>query len=573
MSDVTSTTGSTGSGGGNMLRITGLNTGLDVDAMVKKMLTSDQTKVDQAKQQQQILEWKQDAYKSIISDIKELQSAYFDVADTSNYLLSTGNYSNMSASSLDPTSVGAKISGSATAGNYKILVTKLAQSASIKGDSINATSGSSTKLTDLGVEKGDCTLNLTYKNEDGSETTKKITLNVTESSTIKDLTNAIKDQTDGNVTAKLNELTGQFEIQAANSGSKSYLKIENGGNTGLIDALKITDGASQTGSDAVFAIKEPGSDKYIVGKNDSNNFTINGVSYNLYEVNSTNSEISEENSGKTVEIDSNTENPVTISVTQDTSKLHDLVSNFLTKYNKVVGEIRDKLSEKKDYDYSPLTDSQKEDMSDSQITAWEEKAKKGILRSDDNLQKLLDDLNNAFVTPVKDASGNSVSKYYFGSIGENALGIDGSNKVANAGEVTIVDDVKFTEAIENDPEGIMKLFTSTSTSKDTDEKFSQSGIFQRMSKILTDNVGTIGSTYNSGTLTKYANLQDDYSVNGGSGTGTLPDQIYMQQLLVTNLKSKMSSDQTKYYNQFTQLEVAMEQLNSQQSALSMYISS
>lgn len=119
----------------------------------------------------------------------------------------------------------------------------------------------------------------------------------------------------------------------------------------------------------------------------------------------------------------------------------------------------------------------------------------------------------------------------------------------------------------------MKLFTSTSTSKDTDEKFSQSGIFQRMSKILTDNVGTIGSTYNSGTLTKYANLQDDYSVNGGSGTGTLPDQIYMQQLLVTNLKSKMSSDQTKYYNQFTQLEVAMEQLNSQQSALSMYISS
>ncbi|WP_406540970.1 flagellar cap protein FliD N-terminal domain-containing protein [Clostridium ljungdahlii] len=78
MSDSVSSmpTGATGAGGGSMLRITGLNTGLDVDSIVKKMLKGDQAKLDKVKQSQQLIQWRQDAYKTIISDIQDLQKSF-----------------------------------------------------------------------------------------------------------------------------------------------------------------------------------------------------------------------------------------------------------------------------------------------------------------------------------------------------------------------------------------------------------------------------------------------------------------------------------------------------------------
>ncbi|WP_039655919.1 flagellar filament capping protein FliD [Clostridium tyrobutyricum] len=682
MADSTSSmpVGTTGAGGGNVLRITGLNTGLDIDAMVKKMLTADQTKVDNAKQQQQLIQWKQEAYQSIIKDVKDLQSAYFDVTNSSNYLLSSGNYNNMTATSSDATLASAKASTTAVPGTYKIQVNKLAQSATITGGTISSqvqvtsknpessfnssdwqgkdisfdiggskytitlddttfsdlndvvsninkkigldsnlngkvsasfisiNNGDSdvstgdyikfnsltstnikivndttedsngeihktsvsklsslynksiintslnTKLTDLGTGLDEnIVLNLKYNG-----TSKSINLNNTNgTATVSDLVAAIKNATGGAVTGKFDDMTGKFILQTTATGSISNLSIEgesdNGtSGTNLLNSLNMSVTSAQ-GSDAVVNITQPGSSTSTTLTESSNNFTVNGVSYSI--------------TGTTT-----ADSPVNISVTQDTSKVHDLITNFIDKYNNLVGEIQDKLSEKKDYDYSPLTDSQKSSMSDTDITNWENKAKEGILSNDDNLEQLLNDLTSAFTTPVVDSSGKSVSTLYFGSIGSNSIGIDTSNDYSQGGKLSITDDQKFTDALTNHADDIMKLFTTTSDSTDPAAKFNQSGIFQRINDIVNSNVGIIGTTLNSGTLTKYANLQDDYSVSGGSGTGTLPDQIYTQQLLINTLTDRMNDDQTKYYNQFTQLETAMEQLNAQQSTLSMYLS-
>jgi flagellar hook-associated protein 2 len=560
MADSTSSTpvGSTGAGGGNMLRITGLNTGLDVDAMVKKMLTADQTKIDNAKKQQQLIQWRQEAYQSIIKDVKDLQSAYFDVTNNANYLLSSNSYNNMTVTSSDDTTVSAKASTTATAGSYKVKVSKLASAAIVEGTQINAASGSSTKLSDLDIKPGtNITLNLSY-NDGSFETSKPLTVNfnVSSSSTIQDLADAVKNQTNGAATAKFNELTGKFSIQTESTGETSTIEIDSDSSDSL-SKLGITTadkGSVNKGDNAQVQIKEPGSSTYsdTVTKS-SNNFTVNGITYNLTDVTSDSDAVS-------------------ISVTQDTSKVHDLISNFIDKYNNLVGEIQDKLKEKKDFDYSPLTDTQKSSMSDTDITNWENKAKEGILANDDNLEQLLSDLTSAFNSPVEDGSGNSVSTIYFGSIGSNALGIDTSDDYSQGGKLSITDDQQFTDAITNHIDDIMKLFTTTSDSTDSTTKFNQSGIFQRINDIITNNVGMIGTTLNSGVLTKYANLQDDYTASGSGGTGTLPDQIYQQQLLITTLTDRMNDDQTKYYNQFTQLETAMEQLNAQQSTLSMYLS-
>lgn len=627
MADSTSSSmpvGTTGAGGGNMLRITGLNTGLDVDAMVKKMLTADQTKVDNAKKQQQLIQWRQEAYQSIIKDVKDLQSAYFDVTNSSNYLLSSNSYNNMTATSSDATIASAKASATSVAGTYKIKVDQLAQAATISGNqylvsdvskwnggsitfngsqiTLSKTSTSASDLvSDINKQisessdlNGKVTASLvTYADKDyinftstsentismsdigetstffnsntklselgiNAGTTYSLSLNgssfdfkATDSSTIQDLADAIKNGTDGKVTARLNELTGQFSIQTSDTGSGSKLSITDSDD--ILSKLGIDASKTATGVDAKVSIKEPGSSEYIDTTQNSNNFTVNGVTYSLTDVTAENESIS-------------------ISVTQDTSKVHDLITNFIDKYNNLIGEIQDKISEKKDYDYSPLTDTQKSSMSDTDITNWETKAKQGILRNDDNLEQLLNDLTSAFSSPVLDSNNKNVSTLYFGNIGSNSIGIDTSDDVTQGGKLSIVDDTKFTDALTNHADEIMKLFTTTSDSKNSTDKFNQSGIFQRISDIVTKNVGVIGSTYNSGTLTKYANLQDDYSISGGGGTGTLPDQIYQQQLLISTLTDRMNDDQTKYYNQFTQLETAMETLNAQQSTLSMYLS-
>ena len=208
-----------------MLRITGLNTGLDIDAMVKKMLTADQTKVDNAKQQQQLIQWRQEAYQSIISDVKDLQSAYFDITNSSNYLLSSNSYNNMTATSSDASTVSAKASSSASVGTYKILVKQLAQNADLTGSKISVSSGSSTKLSELGLSAGDnISLDLVYNNG-GTTGSKTVTFAVKDSSTIQDLSDSIKNQTNGSVTARFNELTNQFSIQTSATGSSSTLSI------------------------------------------------------------------------------------------------------------------------------------------------------------------------------------------------------------------------------------------------------------------------------------------------------------------------------------------------------------
>ncbi|WP_406547961.1 flagellar cap protein FliD N-terminal domain-containing protein [Clostridium ljungdahlii] len=76
MSDSSMPIGSTGAGGGNMIRLTGLSSGLDVDAVVKKMMAGEQTKLDKAQQDQQTTQWKQEAYQDIIKNIKDLQSSF-----------------------------------------------------------------------------------------------------------------------------------------------------------------------------------------------------------------------------------------------------------------------------------------------------------------------------------------------------------------------------------------------------------------------------------------------------------------------------------------------------------------
>lgn len=604
MSDVSTTTsGMTGAGGGQMIRITGMASGLDVDALVKKMMTAEQTRLDKSKQDQQLVQWKQEAYTDIISSIKDLQSSFFDATSSDKNILSSTNFAPFTVSGVGTSTVDTSVATftpgvGAQTGKYSITVSQLASGAGVSNTVTTATSPSakatlSTSLTDIGLQKGSTKLILNVGGNDIN-----VTLDNTDgTSTLGDLVNAINNQASGSVRATYSELTGQFKLNAANTGESTSLTIKSGTTAELsniigfsTDSSTGTDITSTTNSDgtttnltkndwvvnsstlggvisgataskganAIVKITPPGGSEVIITDKTTNTFTIDGMTYTLSSVDST-----------------------SVNVGSDTQKVYDKIKSFIDKYNTVVDKIQSELTEKKDSNYPPLTDSQKESMTSDQIKAWETKAKVGILRNDMHLESMLNDLKSAFTSAVNN-TGLTLGKY-----GSNSIGIDTSDDYTTPAHIDIADQSKLKVAIANNPDQILRMFTNISKATDGSTKsadgstkynissteYREDGIFTRIKTIFENNVGYTNTTLNTAILTSYANKQYDYSSTGSGGKGTLPDQIYEQQLMIKKITTKMSDQQEKYYKQFSALETALTQLSAQQSALSSMLGS
>lgn len=604
MADVSTTsTGMTGAGGGQLLRITGMATGLDVDAVVKKMMAAEQAKLDRAKQDQQYTQWKQEAYQDIIKSIKDWQSSFYDSSSSDKNILSSTNFAPYTVTGVGTDTVDTSVvtftpGVGVQTGKYSVTVTQLAAGAGVSNTVITTTTPStnatlSTSLTDIGLQKGSTKLVLNVGGNDIN-----VTLDNTDgTSTLGDLVNAINNQASGSVRATYSELTGQFKLNTAGTGESTSLTIKSGTTAELSNIIGFstdssigTDIASTTNSDgtttnltkndwvvnsstlggvisgataskganAIVKITPPGGSEVTITDKTTNNFSIDGMNYNLSSVGT-----------------------AEVNVGSDTQKVYDKITSFIDKYNTIVDKIQTMLNEKKDYNYKPLTDSQKESMSDSQITAWETKAKTGILRNDNNLEIMLNDLRSAFTNSVNNV-GLTMGKY-----GSNSIGLDTSDDYSTPAHIDISDPSKLKAAISSNSDQILKMFTNISKATDGSTKSSdgstnynvssveyrEDGIFTRIKTILENNVGYTNTTLNTAILTSFANKQYDYSSTGSGGKGTLPDQIYEQQLMITKITEAMSTKQEKYYQQFSILESAMTQLNAQQSMLSSMLGS
>ncbi|OCA96806.1 flagellar filament capping protein FliD [Clostridium beijerinckii] len=669
-----STSGSTNSSTSskNLLRISGMASGIDTDSVVKSMVSNYQAKIDKASQAKQTLQWKQEAYRTIIKDVKGLQD-YFDPL-SSKYILSSNALNVNTTASSDTAVLTASAGADVKAGTYKVAVSQLAEQAKAEGSaknslvkldtttdtkiatnwqgktlkfsagsitisnsitdlngdakitadelvadinkqisnssdlkgkisasyvndgsnsyikftnltsdavtikesdnssisditstlgagktmSINSGISSSSKLTDLGFTTGTISFAL---NSD----TNNITLPVDSSTTLKDLMNKVNSATNGVVTVNIDDTTGKISFQSNKYGSTSSVKITdtNGANNVLTTLGISTDTTvTKTGKDAIVAITAPNQTSAITTTQTSNKFTINGVNYNLVKTGDAN-----------------------VTVTANTDTVVNNFKNFIKDYNSVISEINTKLSEKKNSDYPPLTDAQKESMSEDQITTWEAKAKVGILRNDDFLNNMMTELRGVFSSPVYNNYDSSninegIISLSFGQYGSNAVGLDTSSKIADSGKLVLQNEAKFKNAIENNFEDFKKMFIGASDTKlGTDEnyigskKYKEDGLLTRMDQILRDYVAQPGlgedGTYTlSGKMNMFVNKQYDYGVSGASSKNTLPDQVYNKTVLIANLNKQMSAAETRYYNKFTALETAMSKLNSQQSSLS-----
>lgn len=228
----------------------------------------------------------------------------------------------------------------------------------------------------------------------------------------------------------------------------------------------------------------------------------------------------------------------------DVTALKDKIVKFVDDYNKLLSSINTKLYETRDKDYMPLTDEQKKSMSEDQITAWEKKAQTGLLRKDSDLERITREMKSA-MSSVMSGTGLYLEK----------IGISPVKDYADKNGMLTVDEDKLTKALQENAGDVKDLFTRAASDTDTTDK---GGLLTQLKSVVYSEFKTSTSL-----LSKKAGL-------AGSATqldNTITKNITTKKKLITKLNADYTSKENALYKKYSDLETAMQKLNSQQSSL------
>lgn len=250
---------------------------------------------------------------------------------------------------------------------------------------------------------------------------------------------------------------------------------------------------------------------------------------------------------------------VELSVSSDPSKAVELIKGFVEKYNELLDKINTRLSEKREYDYEPLTDAQKEAMTEKDIELWEEKAKSGLLSGDSLLRSIVAGLRNAVIASVEGA-GLTLAD----------IGIR-SNSWVDRGKL-YVDEEKLKQALAANPNLVIDLFTkqssvpynsAVSNAAARQQRFNESGIIYRIYDVIQDNIRTTTINGHRGALLEKAGMTGDRSLY----SNTLYQQIAAYDKKIAELNEELFIKENQYYIQFAQLERLINEMNYQSAWL------
>lgn len=374
-------------------------------------------------------------------------------------------------------------------------------------------------------------------------------------STIMDKINS----SDTGVTVSYNETSDSFTITANDSGASGQIDISDtqgnlaeilfgtqqkdpqGNITGYQRAGK-TQSDLQAGQDAIISVDFGDGMGPIEISRSSNVFDLDGLKITA---SGTFGYIDDGSGNLVLDTANQVDNSVTFDAKVDSDKVVDAVKQFVEDYNELIELVNKELTTKRDRDYPPLTEEQKEEMSDEEIELWEEKAKKGMLFNDSDIRMLSNELRTVFSnTDIKALE---------------QAGITISNDWSENGKISF-DESKFRAALEEDPEAIQKLFTSEA---DNSDSTTFNGIITNMSAIYKKYASTTGAT--KGLLVERA--------GNSSAPLSLTDNTLLSEMnniddIIEMLNDRLQSERERYNKQFTNLEVLISQMNSQSSWLS-----
>lgn len=397
---------------------------------------------------------------------------------------------------------------------------------SVEGGTLGLTKASASNKINSGSTLSD----LGFKPE--ADGTYKLNINGTEisldkKSTISSMMSAVNKSAAG-VTMTYSSLTNSFTLESKEFGGAGKVEV---GDTSLGRSLGLVDdngtvGASE-GQNAIFEIN--GQEVYL----NDNTYTLDGNTFTFND----NMTIGE---------------TYTVNIAKDSTTVKDALKKFVESYNKLIDDVYGYIgkSPAKDDDgntYEPLTNAEKDEMSEDEITKWEEKAKQGVLYNDSTVSTVMSQMRSALYTSVTLDDGSKFGIYN--------LGIKTSSEWSEHGKLQI-DENAFDKAFENNEDAIIKLFTDSDT-----------GMMKKLNSVIDGAVKSSGAANTRGTLVRKAGKTDS-SVTTDS---TIYKEMVKMQDRLKELQDRYDTKEEYWWKVFTNMETAMADLNSQTSYISSYL--
>lgn len=383
---------------------------------------------------------------------------------------------------------------------------------------------------------------MTIKNGDGDLITLKDSKGnaLSWDSSISDILSAINNTKELGVTVSYQSNSDKFVIQSKEQGASGTIKLSGE----LADVLFGADiaGKEVTGQDAVIRVKYAGSDEETEITRGSNTMSIDGMNItvkNTFGYDSTGNYIA------------GTE-AVTFDARVDVDTTATIVKEMIDAYNEAVALIHGEVNQKPDRAYQPLTDEQREEMTESQIEKWETEAKKGLLFNDTDVRGLADSLR--FIIP-----SNLRTEF-------EKMGITVSTNYADNGKL-VFNETDFKAALAKDPDAVKNAFTAAASTNE-DGTANPGGLMTSMKTVMDRYASMTGAT--KGILVERAG--SSYAPTTVLQNG-IQKQISDINDYIDRLKDKLAMEQDRYVSQFTALETLISQMNSQSSYLMSMFSS
>lgn len=363
--------------------------------------------------------------------------------------------------------------------------------------------------------------------------------------TLSGIVQAINNSEAG-VSINYSSLTDTFSMVSKTSGAASSITVADDHGF-LMDAL-FGSGRYTAGTDAVVRMSTNGSqneEDMITVQRSTNSFAVNGSTITLL--------------GKAAGTD---KEGISVSTSYDEDAIVEKVKAFVADYNDLLGLITERTSEERDRDYQPLSDDEKEEMSDKEVELWTQKAKSGILRNDTSLQSIATELKSSMYSTVKELGTSDKTLGILADIGIT------TGNYSEKGQLHL-DENKLRKALSEDPEKALGLLTQKSSASfslyapaaQQQKRFSESGALWRLSDILSKNLNTIGK--------KGALIELVGSPNSSYKGETLySKRIADMQERIDSMEEKLTAQENNYWKQFTAMETALNKMNSQSSWVS-----
>lgn len=379
---------------------------------------------------------------------------------------------------------------------------------------------------------------------------------ITKDTSINDILSKINSSKAG-VKATYVDATGQFMLVSSETGKGREINLDSQLAKDLFGGDENKGAKVTNGQDAIVDVSY-GNGVTVTMNRASNTFNLEGLSVTVSGVFGgewKDKEVTNDDGTTTTKKvwEGHTADTVTFTAKADVDKVTERVKAYFEAFNELATEVNKQLTSRPDSAYGPLTEEQKAEMNETSIENWENKAKQGLLYGDTIIRDLSGDIQSVMVKLM-----NSGVNYQ----DLEKIGISYSEDYKDGGKL-IFDESKFRAAMESDPEYVSNVFAGGGNVSKGLTKIVEDTLTPYATRYASRNKNGMGGSY--GRLVEEAGSEKAPSTLSNN---FIYKQIQEMQERITQLQSKLKTQQDRYIKQFSSMESLISQMNSQSSWLS-----